>query len=123
MASDPLASAWQAVQRQQRLACRQDSDCHTLPLGHRACGGPESYLAWSAAPGEGSDAAALAAATRRYTALRRKQAQALGEMSTCEVKADPGAFCSWASPPAAGGATSPANWGQCTLHAPGGGAR
>src|SRR5438067_1805955 len=29
--------------------CSDDGQCHTLALGARACGGPESYLPWSSA--------------------------------------------------------------------------
>jgi hypothetical protein len=71
----------------------------------------------------GSDAQALAAAARRYTALRRKQADASGELSTCDIKPDPGAYCGWVAVPGSAAVAAVPAQGQCTLNAPGGAAR
>ena len=41
-------------------ACASDAECRTIGVGARACGGPQSYRAWST---RRTDAAALAAAS------------------------------------------------------------
>jgi hypothetical protein len=71
-------------------ACSSDSQCHTLPLGHRACGGPESYLAWSSAKTSQPELEALG---ERYKEERRAADAAAGMQSTCQFMPDPGAVC------------------------------
>ena len=84
-----------------RAACDSDAQCRTLPLGARACGGPEAHVAWSV---HGTDQAALRRAAERYTDWQAQQAQQAqaqgrrGEMSICMIEIDPGAVC--AKPPA-----------------------
>lgn len=70
-------------------ACRTDAHCATVPVGAKACGGPERYVAWSRWR---SDAEAIRAAAEDATrdAERRRVKDA---MSTCSVVADPGATC------------------------------
>lgn len=70
--------------------CSGDAQCRTIAVGAKACGGPESYLAWSAAQ---TDEAALNAAAERHAAERRKGSAASGRMSTCSLVVDPGAAC------------------------------
>lgn len=70
--------------------CASDSQCHTLALGGRACGGPDGYLAWSSAK---TSQAELEALGERYKQERRAADQAVGAMSTCQVMTDPGAVC------------------------------
>lgn len=71
--------------------CKKDADCRTLPIGLKACGGPEAYLAWSTA---NTDAQMLAAAAQRYTKERRLQLDKPGApASNCAVVSDPGAHC------------------------------
>ncbi len=82
--------SWQAVQRTVKTTCQHDSECRSLGVGYRACGGPQQFIAWSAPH---SDEAALMAAAARYERASRKEAQARGEMSTCQVLPDPGALC------------------------------
>ena len=69
-------------------ACRDDTQCRTLPVGTLACGGPASYLAWSTLR---SDEAALKAAAAPLA--HRRPGSARGEMSICRVLPDPGARC------------------------------
>jgi hypothetical protein len=70
--------------------CTTDSQCRSLPIGHKACGGPEGHLAWSTAL---SNEARLLAWAGEYTAARRREVEARGMMSNCQVVADPGAVC------------------------------
>lgn len=70
--------------------CSTDSQCRSLPVGHKACGGPEGHLAWSTAV---SDESRLLALAREQSELRRQEVEARGLMSNCQVQADPGAVC------------------------------
>jgi hypothetical protein len=69
--------------------CRQSSDCRTVPVGVRACGGPASYLAVA----RDDEAAALALARRHAAQRREEMARTPEPPSTCEVIRDPGAQC------------------------------
>jgi hypothetical protein len=70
--------------------CSSDSQCHSLPLGARPCGGPESYLAWSSA---NTSQAEIEALGERYKEERRAANKASGLVSTCQFLMDPGAVC------------------------------
>ena len=48
--------------------CERDEQCRTLAFGAKACGGPQSYLAWSTLR---TDEAVLKAAAVKFTAERR----------------------------------------------------
>ena len=72
-------------------SCSDASQCRTIALGARACGGPQGYLAYSTAQ---TDENALRALGERYKAERQAQIEASGEMSDCRFIADPGAVCS-----------------------------
>ena len=71
-------------------SCSSDTQCHTLPLGNRPCGGPEGYLAWSSAH---TPEAQLRSLGERYKEERRAANTASGAMSTCRFMPDPGAVC------------------------------
>jgi hypothetical protein len=71
-------------------ACSGDEQCHTLALGARPCGGPESYLPWSSAK---TSQAELEALGERYREERRAANKASGGVSTCQFLMDPGAVC------------------------------
>jgi hypothetical protein len=71
-------------------ACTDDSQCHTLPLGASACGGPEGYLPWSSA---NTSSDALRALGERYQAERRAANAASGRAGACRFSPDPGAVC------------------------------
>ena len=75
-------------------ACTTDADCRTIAVGDKACGGPESYLAWSARQ---TDPQRLAAAAERYTSERKAQNRQSGMVSNCAFLTDPGARCETAS--------------------------
>lgn len=71
-------------------ACTESSQCHTLAIGARACGGPELYLAWSSAHSDGRQLQALA---ERYRNERKAALAKSGLLSDCRVITDPGAQC------------------------------
>ncbi|MFC5550657.1 hypothetical protein [Massilia aerilata] len=70
--------------------CSSDAQCHSLPLGARACGGPESYLVWSSASTSQAEIQALG---ERYKEERRAANAASRRVSTCQFLMDPGAVC------------------------------
>ncbi|WP_332847852.1 hypothetical protein [Massilia sp. S19_KUP03_FR1] len=71
-------------------ACTDSTQCHTLAIGARPCGGPQAYLPWSSAH---TDGAALAVLGERFKAERKAAIAASGELSTCQFLPDPGAMC------------------------------
>ena len=71
-------------------SCSGDSECRSLALGERPCGGPESYLAYSAARTPEADLRALGEA---YRAERRSANTQEGRASDCRFMLDPGAVC------------------------------
>ena len=71
-------------------ACDTSAQCKTIAVGHKACGGPESYLAYSTKTGDAAKVARLAA---DYSAERKNKNAKSGMMSTCSVVVDPGASC------------------------------
>lgn len=71
-------------------ACTDSSQCHSLPIGARACGGPEYYLAWSSAS---TNADQLRALGEHYKAERQAEDKASGRVSDCRYAMDPGAVC------------------------------
>ena len=71
--------------------CKADTDCSTLALGARACGGPDSHVAWSV---RGTDTAALQRAADRYTLWHAQTQRRSANQSICMIEVDPGALCS-----------------------------
>lgn len=71
-------------------ACDSDSQCTTIGVGAKACGGPQAYLAWSTLRTDGE---ALRRQADREAERRRAEGEKRGEMSTCSVVPDPGAYC------------------------------
>jgi hypothetical protein len=86
--SAPLLARIEAARA---TACDQDDQCHTIGVGHKACGGPERYLAWSS---KNDDGARLRALVAEHAAARQAEDTKKGMMSTCSVVPDPGATCS-----------------------------
>lgn len=70
--------------------CTESSQCRTLPLGARACGGPEGYLPYSTA---NNAETALKALGDRYKQERQAQNAKSGMVSDCRFMMDPGAVC------------------------------
>ena len=71
-------------------SCANDGECRSLPLGAKACGGPDGYLAFST---KTTAEPTLRALAQTYADQRRKANSASGMMSTCLFMADPGAVC------------------------------
>lgn len=85
------SSLWQQIQAASaNPACDNDSQCHTIGVGAKACGGPQSYLPWSS---KQDDGAALKQLVERHAAALRAQDAREAMMSTCSVVSDPGASC------------------------------
>jgi hypothetical protein len=76
-------------------ACDADAQCRTIGIGHKPCGGPTRYIAWSTLR---TDAQALQAAVARQAAEQRREQTIEGRASTCEVVPDPGAYCEPGAP-------------------------
>jgi hypothetical protein len=90
-AAQDSAALWrriQAANADQR--CERDSQCHSIGVGAKACGGPESYLAWS---DRNAGAATLQQLVEQHAAARRDEDARAGMMSTCQLTPDPGATC------------------------------
>lgn len=71
-------------------ACMADTQCRSLPVGAKACGGPAGYLAWSTQSGDAQRIAALAA---QQADAERREIEASGLRSNCALVADPGVAC------------------------------
>jgi hypothetical protein len=81
-------------QMQQQIgtaACTADSQCRTVPIGHKACGGPEGYLPWSTAATP--DEARLRALAAAQAEASRVEVAKSGRVSNCMMVIDPGARC------------------------------
>jgi len=96
-------------------ACDNDSQCKTIAIGAKACGGPEYYLAWST---KRTDAAALREAAKGDLAPPRKGVNRGGQ-SNCVFVVDPGAYCAPAVDQPVGSA--PKQGKSCRLRAARGG--
>ena len=69
--------------------CTSDSQCHSIAVGHRACGGPDLYLAWSTRR-SGAQTIERAVADLNTASRPALPGQT---MSTCVFLHDPGAYC------------------------------
>ena len=65
--------------------CSRVEDCHTLPVGHKACGGPRTYVVYCATT---TDVAALERKIAELDALDRAAASA-GAISDCMLAVAP----------------------------------
>ena len=87
----PVDRAWSAVESLVGTPrCRSDADCRSIGVGARACGGPETYLAWST---QVTDRAALRKAVARHAALRRAADATEGLAAPCVVAEEPAVQC------------------------------
>jgi hypothetical protein len=88
---NPTTALWQKIQAANaNLSCDNGSQCHSLGIGSKACGGPENYIAWSS---RNSDGAQLKTLVAQHATARREDDKRQGMMSTCTVVSDPGASC------------------------------
>lgn len=115
-APDGDAARTQVQQLIGEAVCTSDADCRTIAVGDKACGGPESYLAWSARQ---TDPQRLAAAAERYASERKAQNRQSGMVSNCAFVTDPGARCETTRGDSAVTSASPAATspqpGRCVL--------
>ncbi len=70
--------------------CSSDAQCRTVPIGEKACGGPEAWWAWSSTSAQADK---LPGWATELAALARQRNQRSGMMSNCMVQPDPGAVC------------------------------
>ncbi len=71
-------------------ACTESAQCKTLPIGASACGGPDSYLAYSVAT---TPDAPLRELAMRHAQQRNAELMKSGEAGACAFLVDPGAQC------------------------------
>ena len=71
-------------------ACSEDSQCHVLPLGAKACGGPTSWLAHSETAGS---AVRLSTLADQLADLQRNRDEKSGVVSNCQYLPAPAASC------------------------------
>lgn len=96
-ASAPQASALTSPQLLQAIrdevgeaACDSDRQCFGVGVGWKACGGPETYLAWSSKSGNRDR---LLERVTQHRDARKKEHERSGMASDCRVLPDPGAVC------------------------------
>jgi hypothetical protein len=71
-------------------ACAADSDCRSVAVGAKACGGPTGYRAYSDKTVSSASVEALAQHERELAAQAARDSH---EVSPCFMLADPGARC------------------------------
>ena len=70
--------------------CSVDTQCRSLAVGHKACGGPQQWWAWSTTTARNER---LQAWADELAALQKQRDEASGRVSNCQYVADPGAVC------------------------------
>lgn len=73
-----------------QASCDTDTQCRTLAVGEKSCGGPQAWFPLST---RDSDEAALRQLAAQLAALQRERYARSGEMSNCLYQPDPGAIC------------------------------
>ena len=71
-------------------ACTADTECRSVAVGGKACGGPSGFRAYSSKTASPDSVEALAQHERE---LATQQAKASHQVSPCFMLADPGARC------------------------------
>jgi hypothetical protein len=71
-------------------ACTVDTECHSVAVGAKACGGPTGYRAYSSKTVSSASVDALAQHERDLAAAAARESH---QVSTCFMLADPGAHC------------------------------
>jgi hypothetical protein len=91
-AAGPASATWKELEAALAgaSACDTAQQCRTVGIGHKACGGPERYAAYST---KGGNEAAIRLLAQQYADARRREGEREGRMSTCSVTPDPGAAC------------------------------
>ncbi len=70
--------------------CQADTECHSVAVGARACGGPTGYRAYSE---RGATVASVEALAQHERDLAAQAARESHQVSPCFMLADPGARC------------------------------
>ena len=70
--------------------CTDDSDCTTIPIGEKACGGPERWLACTR---ESAKRPLLQPLLDELISLQKTRNAKSGMASNCQISPDPGAMC------------------------------
>jgi hypothetical protein len=70
--------------------CSPDAQCRSLAIGHKACGGPQQWWAWSTATAR---LERLQPWADELAVLQKQRQEASGRVSNCLYVADPGAVC------------------------------
>lgn len=70
--------------------CSSDSECRSVAVGGKACGGPTGYRAYSSRL---ADPAAVEALARQEHELAMQAEREARRVSNCLMMADPGAHC------------------------------
>ncbi|WP_332854940.1 hypothetical protein [Duganella sp. S19_KUP01_CR8] len=90
-AAASAAPLWQKIQAQNAdTGCDRDSQCHTIAVGAKACGGPERYIAWSE---RAQDGATLKQLVAQHAAARVEEDKRGHVLSNCMLAVDSGAVC------------------------------
>ncbi|MYM90195.1 hypothetical protein GTP91_23865 [Rugamonas sp. FT82W] len=85
------ASLWQKIEAQNAdTGCDRDSQCHTIAVGAKSCGGPERYIAWS---DRAQDGAKLKQLVAQHAAARVEEDKRGHVLSNCMMAVDAGAVC------------------------------
>ena len=71
-------------------ACTADTECHSVAVGSKACGGPTGYRAYSSKTVSTASVEALAQHERELAAQAARESH---QASPCFMLADPGARC------------------------------
>ena len=71
-------------------ACDNDQQCVSVAIGAKACGGPETYFAWSSKAG---DRARLVVLVTRHREARLLEIERSGMVSNCSMVPNPGVVC------------------------------
>ena len=71
-------------------SCSDNAQCRTIAWGSKACGGPQTYVAYSTVR---TDAAKLEALAKRHAEAQARDNEASGRVSNCMLVTDPGAQC------------------------------
>lgn len=71
-------------------SCSEHGQCRTIAWGSKACGGPQSYVAYSTLR---TDTSRLEALAKRHAEAQARDNEASGRISNCMLVTDPGAQC------------------------------
>lgn len=74
-------------------ACNTDSQCRTIGIGARACGGPAAWRPWSTQTQTQASSDSLQALADQLATLQRSRQAQSGIASTCRYQPDPGSAC------------------------------